>query len=526
MAKKQNLKPQLPLGEGWEKFEIQASRQNGRLVDPCNQFLEGEAARSFLCKDLAKEIQDFELDNSLMHSPLREYQSFGAKFALTQKRVILGDQMGLGKTIQALAMFAHLKAKGETHFLIVCPNSVLIHWKNEMKKHVKSKNGQSSLSSLGNVWEVHDGGKRDNELANWRERGGVAITTFDTLGRLRSQKAKFAAMVIDEAHLIKNLKAKRTKAALPWLKQARHALLLTGTPMENHVGEFINLIHLINPGLAASIRPSASEEGAASFHKSVARVYLRRNQRDVLEELPPKIETPEWVPLEGRSARSYRDAVVARNFMAMRQSTFLTDRPSDSPKLKRLLQLVEEAARHNRKIFIVSYFLKVIDLIHAQLNSLSVGKIIGETSSHERERLVGEFSNREGPAVLIGQIDAMIGQNIQAGSVVILAEPQWKNTTEDQAISRCHRGGQKQSVQVHRLLAEDSVDEHMREISRSKAKQFDLYAGQSALGDAALEFGNITFGDLVPRIPNQAEYERKIIELERKRLGIEEEGEE
>ncbi len=209
----------------------------------------------------------------------------------------------------------------------------------------------------------------------------------------------------------------------------------------------------------------------------MAPVYLRRNQEDVLTELPEKIEVDDWVLLTPQDEAQYREAVRSGNLMAMRQAAFHANAPA---KLERIREIVDEAREDGRKVIVFSYFLRVLARIGHAIGPNAAGPICGSVPPRERQRLVDEFSAARGHAVLLSQIEAGgVGLNVQAASVVVLAEPQWKPSTEDQAIARAHRMGQIRTVQVHRLLAKGSVDERMREVQERKRLLFDEYARKS-----------------------------------------------
>jgi SNF2 family DNA or RNA helicase len=149
------------------------------------------------------------------------------------------------------------------------------------------------------------------------------------------------------------------------------------------------------------------------------------------------------------------------------------------------VQLVEEAAEDGMKVVVFSYFLHVLRTIAERLGDAVVGSITGAVPPAGRQHLVDDFTRRAGHAVLLAQIEAGgVGINMQAASVVIIAEPQWKPSVEDQAIARAHRMGQVRTVQVHRLLAKDSVDERIREVQENKSLLFDAYARESDAKDA------------------------------------------
>jgi SNF2 family DNA or RNA helicase len=265
--------------------------------------------------------------------------------------------------------------------------------------------------------------------------------------------------------------------------------------------------------------------GAGHFRAAVAPVYLRRNQDDVLQELPPRVETEEWVELTASDLRAYRDAVAEGNFMAMRRAAYVPGTPAASAKLGRLVEIVGEASANGRKVVVFSYFRDVLNTVAAVLGNVALGPLTGSTPPIQRQAMVDDFGNRRGPAVLVSQIQAGgVGLNIQAASVVILTEPQWKPTIEDQAIARCHRMGQVRSVDVHRLLAEDTVDQRMLEILATKAVLFDEYVRRSELKDHSPDAVDISDLKAAGEVGTQVEAERRIIELERKRLRMEAES--
>jgi SNF2 family DNA or RNA helicase len=212
--------------------------------------------------------------------------------------------------------------------------------------------------------------------------------------------------------------------------------------------------------------------------------------------------------------------VAEGNFMAMRRAAFLTPNPMDSPKLERLVELVDEAAEHGRKVVVFSYFLDVIERVVAAVGDLHAGTLTGDVAATGRQAIVDEFSAREGPGVLVAQIDAAgVGLNIQAASVVILTEPQWKPSTEEQAIARCHRMGQVRTVEVHRLLTEDSIDELMVAALADKSALFAEYVRKSALRDASRAAVDGAGPSVTPNEFLATNLEQQIIEWEQKRLA-------
>lgn len=239
---------------------------------------------------------------------------------------------------------------------------------------------------------------------------------------------------------------------------------------------------------------------------------------DVLTELPDKIETESWVQLSDTDEAQYASAVSSRNLMAMRQAAFSA---LSAAKLERLQELVEEAAEDGMKVVVFSYFLGVLKLAQSALGPAVAGTITGSIPPAVRQQLIDEFTRRPGHAVLLGQVEAGgVGLNMQAASVVILTEPQWKPSTEEQAIARAHRMGQVRMVQVHRLLAKGSIDERIREIQQGKSLLFDEFARKSEAKEA--DSRSVEKADHRPEVldDESVPVEQRVLLAERYRLGL------
>lgn len=451
--------------------------------------------RGGLGAEIVARVDAQPLDTSLLKGTLRNYQHFGARYLLAQQRAILGDEMGLGKTFQAIATLAHLAAQGERHFVVVCPASVVVNWQREI----------ASRSALL-AHRVH-GADRFFASESWRLDGGVAVTTFEQLPALDWTELQVGAVVVDEAHYIKNPRAKRSRRCAELLAASRRAILLTGTPLENRLSEFGVLVGYLRPELVQSLDATLLRVGPDAFRRRVAPVYLRRNQTDVLVELPERIETEEWIDLSPAEQRHYAATVETGNWMAMRQAAFAAG--PRATKLGRLVELCDEAADNGRKVVVFSYFLGVLDSASQALGGRAVGPLTGSVSPDRRQELIDEFSQAPDDAVLLAQVQAGgVGLNIQAASVVVLCEPQLKPSTESQAIARVHRMGQVRVVDVHRLLAADSIDERIVELLADKQQLFDDYARDSVVAGAS--------GTAVD--PTQPSVAALVIEAERARL--------
>jgi SNF2 family DNA or RNA helicase len=500
-AHKTIAKPSLSDRQIWKDFQRRAPEYYGLLGEVVELKQDVAAAEGLLPADVVARVNEQQLDDTFRRVSLRGYQSFGARFALVQRRVIIGDEMGLGKTIQAIAAMAHLKANGATHFLVVCPASVLINWTREI-----------AARSAMVAYRLH-GPERASGLKSWIRFGDVGVTTYESLRALRTPgDLRVSMLVVDEAHYVKNPGAQRSRNTSAWTSRADRVLFLTGTPMENRADEFRNLVGYLRPEVASMLSDRTGMAGPDAFRKAVAPVYLRRNQSDVLTELPELVQVDEWEEFSAHDFREYRRAVRAGNFMAMRRAAFASADPEKSAKLKRLIEIADEASANDHKVVVFSYFRDVLRTVHASLGKRAYGPLTGEMPPPKRQALIDAFTRTDEPGVLVAQIQAGgVGLNMQAASIVVLCEPQVKPTTESQAIARAHRMGQVRTVQVHRLLIADSVDQRMLEILDSKTRLFDEYARRSDIADGSPHAHDIS----------EVELARQVVAREQERLAME-----
>ena len=436
--------------------------------------------------DLVEAIEATELDLSKLKCTLRSYQNFGVKYILSQKSVLLGDEMGLGKTVEAIGAMAVLSAEGETHFMVVCPASVLINWTREIAKH-------SELIPI----KIH--GNDQDALNEWISNGGVAVTTYESISKWELPEGfSFSQLVVDEAHYVKNPQAKRTQSLLKIRKHTDRVLFMTGTPLENRVDEMCFLVRCLNTSVASEIENYKFLNRSKEFREKLAPVYLRRTREAVLKELPEKTEIKEWCQMNMDELKAYSTVTYERNFMQMRQVSWQVGDIEKSTKAKRLLELCEEAKEQQRKILVFSFFLKTIDKIQMLLGDVCYGPITGAMSAEKRQEVVDEFSKAPDGSVLVAQVQAGgTGLNIQAASVVIFCEPQIKPSIENQALSRTYRMGQVRNVLVYRLLADNTVDEAIMDILSVKTELFENFAQESVAGTQSLTLSEETCNKLI-----------------------------
>lgn len=473
--------------DAWNSFSDNPIPFFNILEDLCPGVLGTDDPVYGLPEDLAKDVADECLYPDGLRCTLRRYQEWGVKYILHQEKVLLGDEMGLGKTVQAIASMVSLKNTGATHFIVVCPASVLTNWCREIKK----------MSSLP-VTEVH-GSSRCRAIHFWKDNGGVAVTTYETTAYFSFEDDfTFDMLVVDEAHYIKNPEAQRSINVKKLCTKTKRILFMTGTALENKVDEMISLISVLQPDVAYSASRFASISSAPQFRNAVAPVYYRRRREDVLTELPELIESEEWCSLLPAEKAVYESTLYSGNYAAVRRVSWNAEDISKSCKAIRLKEIVEDAAEDERKIIVFSFFLDTIQRVKELFGDRCVQPINGSVSPSHRQEIIDEFEKSPAGTILPAQIQSGgTGLNIQSASVVIICEPQFKPSIENQAISRAYRMGQTRNVLVYRLLCENTVEEHLVDILKSKQAAFDAFADESAAAAESLEIDSKSFGNII-----------------------------
>ncbi len=473
--------------EAWEDFRLNSVRFYNILEEVTPGVLGTDDTVYGLPEALANDIKEEIFHPEGLKCELRRYQEWGVKYILRQKRVLLGDEMGLGKTVQAIAAMVSLRNTGGTHFVVVCPASVLSNWCRELVKH-------SDLS----VVKIY-GDDREEALKRWVEQGGVAVTTYETTAHIKPEAAfRYCMLVVDEAHYIKNPAAKRTGYVKRLGTHAERMLFMTGTALENNVDEMIRLIEILQPQVAAAVQDKTFLAAAPQFRELVASVYYRRKREDVLTELPDLIDSKEWCILQPEEEAIYEEAVLNNRYADARRVSFNVPDLRYSSKARRLVELVEEAKEDGRKVIVFSFFLDTIQKVCRLMGGQAMEPITGAVSPERRQEIIDGFDRAAAGTVLVAQIQSGgTGLNIQSASVVILCEPQFKPSTENQAISRAYRMGQTRNVLVYRLLCDETVDERILDLLEEKQRIFDAFADESVAGEESLELDEKAFGNIM-----------------------------
>lgn len=364
-------------------------------------------------------------------------------------------------------------------FLVICPASVIVNWCREIE-------AKSDLTA----YNLHDK-NRDAAFHTWSEEGGVAVTNYESLENhfVIEEDFDIDMIIVDEAHYIKNTEAKRSKNVLHLCDHTDRILFMTGTPLENNVNEMIRLMDYLQHDVAQRAQQVSMTAYADDFKDKISPVYYRRKRESVLSELPDLTDIKEWCDMTPEDERAYEDDVLTGSFMDVRRVSWRNaDYLNTSAKVQRLREIVEDATEDGRKILVFSFFLDTLEKIRTIFGEKCIGVINGAVPVEERQNIVDTFEAAPAGSVLAAQIQSGgTGLNIQSASVVILCEPQYKPSTENQAIGRAHRMGQTRDVLVYRLLCPNTVDERMIEIIENKQAEFDTFADESTAANRDAE---------------------------------------
>ncbi|MGH0592029.1 SNF2 helicase associated domain-containing protein [Bacillus pretiosus] len=447
-------------------------------------------------QDLVESIQNpkklkFTVPQTL-HAVMREYQVYGFEWMKTLAHYrfggILADDMGLGKTLQSIAfidsVLPEIREK-KLPILVVSPSSLVYNWLSELKKfapHIRA------VIADGNQTERR---KILKDIAEF----DVVITSYPLLRRdIRSYARPFHTLFLDEAQAFKNPTTQTARAVKTI--QAEYRFGLTGTPVENSLEELWSIFHVVFPELLPG-RKEFGDLRREDIAKRVKPFVLRRLKEDVLQELPDKIEhlqSSELLPDQKRLYAAYlaklreetlkhldKDTLrknkirILAGLTRLRQicnhpALFVDDYKGSSAKFEQLLEILEECRSTGKRILIFSQFTKMLSIIGRELNRQAIPYFYldGSTPSQERVELCNRFNEGEGDLFLISLKAGGTGLNLTGADTVILYDLWWNPAVEQQAADRAYRMGQKNTVQVIKLVAHGTIEEKMHELQESK----------------------------------------------------------
>ena len=430
--------------------------------------------------------EDFPMKVLNIQADLRDYQKKGIQWLQMLHHYgfggILADDMGLGKTLQTIA-FLSSQVQADTSVLILAPSGLIYNWADEFQKFAPDLD----------VAVVH--GLKSHRESILAENHQIYVTSYATFRQDSEiyQDLSFDFLFLDEAQVMKNAQTKIAQSLRQFVVPSVFAL--SGTPIENHLGELWSIFQIVLPGLLPTKKDfmKLPAERVAQFIKPFV---MRRKKEDVLTELPDLIEVVYKNELEDQQKAIYlaqlqqmqehlgqvSDLEFQRNrveiltgLMRLRQicdtpALFMEDYQGESGKLDSLRDLLTQIAEGGHRVLIFSQFRGMLDRIEQELPELGLTsfKITGSTPSQDRQEMTKAFNQGERDVFLISLKAGGVGLNLTGADTVILVDLWWNPAVESQAIGRAHRMGQEQAVEVYRLVTRGTIEEKIQELQEKK----------------------------------------------------------
>lgn len=436
-----------------------------------------------------------------VNATLRPYQEQGYKWLkyLYEKNLggCLADDMGLGKTLQTITLLQHIYQKEKIPTLIVMPKSLIFNWENELQKFAPNL-----------TYYTFYGNNRDVPKAM---EHNIILTTY-AMVRIAIEQLKeqeFCYAILDESQNIKNANAQISKAVM--LLKCKHRLALSGTPVENNLSELYSLFRFINPAMFGSaenfntnyllpVQKNNDVPATNELRRKIFPFILRRLKKDVLKELPDKIEQTLYVEMSTEQARHYelrrkyyKDNIEQQIAMkGIQQSQFfvfqalnelrqiacipeaVTNGQIESPKLELLVEQLMDAVANKHKVLVFANFLDALELIGDKLNEQQIAYVTMTGATKDRQKLVEKFQNDANCKVFLLTLKTGgTGLNLTAADMVFIFDPWWNKAAENQAIDRAHRIGQDKKVFSYKIITKGTIEEKMLELQEKKSELFN-----------------------------------------------------
>ncbi|WP_432204862.1 SNF2-related protein [Cetobacterium somerae] len=446
------------------------------------------------------EIENYKAPVPLINATLREYQEYGYKWLRYLMDNSLGgclaDDMGLGKTLQAITLITSLHSIPGRKTLIIMPKSLIYNWESEIKKF-------SPTLKCG----IYYGNFRDKNIFNDVD---AIITTYGTVRNdiefLR--KMKFDLIVLDESQNIKNVNAQTTKAVM--LLEAKYRLALSGTPIENNLGELYSLFRFLNPSMfgtldefnyhyANPIQKENDKEAIEELKKKIYPFILRRVKKEVLKDLPDKIEKTLFIGMNPEQKRLYEERrayyygminnqiksqglgktqfYILQALNELRQLTSCPEMKNPnilSSKREVLINNVQDAVENGHKVLIFTNYIKSIESITADLKKRGIKYLEMTGATKDRQGLVNLFQKDKKYKVFVMTLKTGgVGLNLTAADTIFIYDPWWNKTVENQAVDRAYRLGQDRTVFSYKLILKDTIEEKILKLQESKSQLLD-----------------------------------------------------
>ena len=450
-----------------------------------------------------KQVEDADFTVPVnLQKTLRRYQKTGYRWLKTLSKYqmggILADDMGLGKTLQVISVLLSEKGQSNKSSLIVAPSSLIYNWESEIHKFAP---GLTTMI-------IHGDPATRRQLIQDSSNVDIVITSYDLIRRdVESyQSQSFRYCILDEAHYIKNHTTLSAKAVKKVNSEIRFAL--TGSPIDNSLSDLWSIFDFILPGYFGTYAqfrkkyevPIMKQQNLnllSRIHQQVAPFILRRLKKDVLKELPEKIETNMYCEMDKTQRDLYHAMVyemkeqmnqeiqeqgiersrikILALLMRLRQiccdpSLYLENYKGESAKLKLCLELVDECISTGHKVLIFSQFTSMLDILSKELTAKEIKHLMltGSTKTNERLALTEQFNSDDTPVFLISLKAGGTGLNLTGADIVIHYDPWWNMSAQNQATDRAHRLGQEKTVQVFKLFVKNTIEEKIEHLQQRK----------------------------------------------------------
>ena len=465
------------------------------------------------------ELPKEEVEYPKLNATLRDYQKYGYKWLkyLTDNNLgaCLADDMGLGKTLQAIALLSNLHEEKKKKSMVIMPKSLIYNWENEIKKFApKLKVG------------VYYGINRDFSSL---KKVDVILTTYGTIRNDIENllEHKFDLLILDESQNIKNINSQTTKAVL--LLNAKKRVALSGTPIENNLLELYSLFRFLNPEMFGSVQrftnsyilPIQKYSDTSTIEELKKKIYpflLRRVKKEVLEDLPDKIEKLVYVDMNDEHRRFYEErrkyyySLLEKNtssqgnfdkffvLQAINELRHIVSSPEletkkiISSKKEVLIENVIEAIENNHKVLVFVNYLSSIESICDSLkeNKIKYLKMTGQTK--DRQNLVDKFQNDSRYKVFVMTLKTGgVGLNLVSADTIFIYDPWWNTTVENQAIDRAYRLGQDKTVFAYKMIMRNTIEEKILKLQEIKNKLLDDLISEDNLSTKNLSKNDIEF---------------------------------
>lgn len=445
-------------------------------------------------------ISSYNIEVPKIEANLREYQEYGYKWLsyLMDNELggCLADDMGLGKTLQAITLITRLHSSKGKKTLVIMPKSLIYNWENEIKKF-------SPKLKCG----IYYGNNREKTVFRTSE---VVITTYGTVRNdieyLREKK--FDLIILDESQNIKNVNAQTTRAVM--LLNSKYRLALSGTPIENNLSELYSLFRFLNPTMfgtldefnyhyANPIQKENSQEAIEELKKKIYPFILRRVKKEVLKDLPDKVEKVLHIGMSPSQKKLYEERrsyyynlvhnqikeqgigkskfYILQALNELRQLTSCPEMKNPnviSSKREVLINNVQDAVENGHKVLIFTNYIKTIESISKDLEARGIKYLQMSGATKDRQGLVDLFQKEEKYKVFVMTLKTGgVGLNLTAADTIFIYDPWWNKTVENQAIDRAYRLGQDRTVFSYKLILKDTIEEKILKLQESKSQLLD-----------------------------------------------------